>query len=254
MKIWAISDPHLGFGVQKGMDIFGKNWADHPDEMAEHWRALVSPEDIVILSGDISWAINFEELKPDFAFLADLPGYKYINRGNHDYWWVSLQKNRKFCEVQGYKKIDFVRSNAFLLPPAEPEGGLLSKGSLLCGTRGWINPYHPDWKQEDQRYFAREKIRLRLSLDEAVKLRTKDERLIVCLHYPPFGPNGEGTELTEILDEYAVQICLFGHVHGAKGEKIARLKEGNCIYLNTASDVLGFRPLNVGAACVDLLQ
>lgn len=254
MKLWAISDPHLGFGVKKGMDIFGKNWANHPEEMAEHWRAQIAPEDVVLLSGDISWAINFEELKPDFAFLSDLPGRKLINRGNHDYWWVSLQKNRKFCEQQGISTIDFIRSNAYRLEAAEPESGLLSKGSIVCGTRGWINPYHPDWKKEDEKYFAREQIRLRLSLNEAVKLQTQQEPLIVCLHYPPFGPNGEETELTKILDEYEVPLCLFGHVHGHKGKKIAVTQADKRLYLNTASDVLQFRPLNVGVTTGDLLQ
>lgn len=252
MKIWAISDPHLGFGSDKMMDIFGTHWEDHPHEMAAYWRAHVAEEDVVILSGDISWAINYDELLPDFKFLNALPGHKYLGRGNHDFWWVSLLKNRLFCSENGFENFEFIRSNAFLLPATDT--GFTGKGSILCGTRGWITPAHPDWKQTDEKYFRRELIRLQLALDAALKLRLHDEALLVALHYPPYGPNGEGSELTELLEQYGVKLCLFGHVHGYKGRLLQRFERGGILYLNTASDVLDFKPLDIGAVGTDLLQ
>lgn len=252
MKIWAISDPHLGFGSDKMMDIFGKHWDDHPIEMANHWRAQVAEEDVVILSGDISWAIDYKELLPDFKFLDALPGHKYIGRGNHDFWWVSQQKNHRFCEEHGFKNFEFIRSNAFLLPATDT--GFTAGGSILCGTRGWITPTHPDWKQTDDKYYRRELIRLQLALEAALKLRQHEEPLLAALHYPPYGPNGEPSEFTEMLEKHGVKLCLFGHVHGYKGRLLQRYERGGIQYLNTASDVLDFKPLNIGAAVADLLQ
>ena len=130
----------------------------------------------------------------------------------------------------------------------------MAKGSLLCGTRGWITPYHPEWKQSDEKYLRRELIRLQLTLDAAVKLQTQEEPIILALHYPPFGPNGEETEFTEMIANYGVSICIFGHVHGQKGRLIRESKIGEVVYLNTACDVLDFRPLDIGAALEHLLQ
>ncbi|HAO69087.1 MAG TPA: serine/threonine protein phosphatase, partial [Ruminococcaceae bacterium] len=86
MSLFAIGDPHLSFGCQKPMDIF-KGWENHAQRLAENWKNAVGENDTVVLPGDISWAMNFEELLPDFQFLHRLPGKKVILKGNHDYWW-----------------------------------------------------------------------------------------------------------------------------------------------------------------------
>lgn len=254
MKIWAISDPHLGFGAEKMMDIFGKHWAEHPYKMAKYWREMIAEEDAVILPGDISWAINFEELQPDFAFLNSLPGHKYLGRGNHDYWWVSLAKNKAFCAENGFEKFEFLRSNAFLLPLEEP--ALAFNSCVLCGTRGWLTPYHSEWQASDEKYFQRELIRLKLALDAAEKVREEHSQspLILALHYPPFGPNGEETEMTQLIEESQVSLCIYGHVHGLKARALLRLQRGLTMYLNTACDALEFKPLDLGAVLSDLLQ
>jgi len=58
MRIWAISDLHLPGGSQRRrhrMEIhFG--WGDYIGRMARTWDALVRPEDLVLIPGDISWA------------------------------------------------------------------------------------------------------------------------------------------------------------------------------------------------------
>ena len=64
MAIYAIGDLHLSFGVNKPMDIFS-GWDNHAERIRDNWCKLVGSEDTVIVPGDISWGINFEEIKPD---------------------------------------------------------------------------------------------------------------------------------------------------------------------------------------------
>ncbi len=41
MRLFAISDLHLSFGVDKPMDIFGPQWVGHADRMREAWDEMV---------------------------------------------------------------------------------------------------------------------------------------------------------------------------------------------------------------------
>ena len=94
MKIFAISDLHLSFMVEKPMDIFGGNWENYTDKIKANWEKLVGDDDVVLIAGDISWAMKMEETKKDLEFIHSLPGKKVIIRGNHEYWWHSISKVR----------------------------------------------------------------------------------------------------------------------------------------------------------------
>lgn len=88
MAVWAIADLHLSFGVSgKRMDCFGPAWIDHHQKIAANWRACVAPDDLVLIAGDISWALRLTEALPDLQWLDALPGEKLLVRGNHDLWW-----------------------------------------------------------------------------------------------------------------------------------------------------------------------
>ena len=87
MRIFAIGDLHLPGGQLKPMDIFGAHWEGHFDKICADWRARVTEEDVVLLPGDLSWAMTLEEAAPDLAAICTLPGRKILLRGNHDYWW-----------------------------------------------------------------------------------------------------------------------------------------------------------------------
>ena len=65
VKIFAISDLHLSLMVEKPMDVFGGEWENYTEKIKENWQKTVSPEDIVLIAGDISWAMRFEEAKED---------------------------------------------------------------------------------------------------------------------------------------------------------------------------------------------
>ena len=74
------------------MNIFGEHWHDYESVIAKNWNAVVGPDDVGIIAGDISWAMRMEETQSDFDFIRKLNGTKIIIRGNHDYWWKSFAK------------------------------------------------------------------------------------------------------------------------------------------------------------------
>ena len=85
MRLFAIGDTHLPSTRGKTMDRFG--WTGHPVPLAEAWDRTVTPEDAIIVAGDISWATKPAEVADDLAWLDARPGRKVLLRGNHDYWW-----------------------------------------------------------------------------------------------------------------------------------------------------------------------
>ena len=73
MSLFAIADLHLSLGTDKPMDIFG-GWSDYVTKLETNWQNKVRPEDTVVIPGDISWGMNFEQSKKDFEFLNKLNG------------------------------------------------------------------------------------------------------------------------------------------------------------------------------------
>ena len=76
MKIFAISDLHLSINNSKPMNIFGPVWEGYLDKIFSQWREMVGQDDIVLLAGDLSWAMRLEEVVADLDLLKDLPGQK----------------------------------------------------------------------------------------------------------------------------------------------------------------------------------
>jgi len=235
MALFALADPHLSFGVNKPMNIFGGHWDDHAARLEANWLQLVDADDTVVIPGDISWAMNLPEALPDLQFLDRLPGRKILSRGNHDYWWTSLNKIENFCRDNGLTSLSFLRNNGLLVPP----------GHIVCGTRGWILPDDPDYKRDDEKIYLREAGRLKLSLDAAAPLRLPGRELIACLHYPPFGKDCKPTLLTDLLEFYAVDQCVFGHIHTNNGFASMAGPPGQVRYRLAAADYLGFKPLRL---------
>ena len=63
--------------------------------MQDNWKRLIRDDDLVLIPGDISWAMRLEEALIDLTWLDKLPGTKVLIKGNHDYWWDSLSKLSK---------------------------------------------------------------------------------------------------------------------------------------------------------------
>lgn len=201
MKIWAIGDPHLSFhkDVNKPMDIFGLGWENHAERLKVAWEENVSSEDIVLIPGDISWGLKFDEALPDIEWLHNLPGTKLISKGNHDLWWSRIHYlNSLFDDVI------FLQNEAYNV-----EG----ENVVICATRGWPYPGSDEYSEHDEKILRRELIRLRMGLESA-KAKAPNADIIVGLHYPPCGANGKSTEFTDLLDEFEVKMCVYGHLHG----------------------------------------
>ena len=223
MKVYSISDLHLDINNSKPMDIFGPVWKDYLDKIIIDWKSKVKEEDVVILAGDYSWAMKLEEVAPDFEFLNTLPGKKLIIRGNHDYWWSSLKKVRE-C----------LPENVFAL-----QNDAIKIGEyIFCGNRGWLIPEGKFNTEENQKIYAREIIRLELSLKSAKKLQTNNEKIVFITHYPPFNNKVEPSEYTKMLEEYGVYKVVFGHLHGYVNPKMIKNQINGIEYYLTSCDAV----------------
>ncbi|PWI59088.1 hypothetical protein BM613_00080 [Sulfoacidibacillus thermotolerans] len=227
MRIFAIADLHLAFGVHKPMSVFGGLWEDYERKMAEIWQAHILPEDVVLIAGDISWAMRESEVIPDMAYLATLPGKKVLLKGNHDYWWSTKKKVQELAGPDVY----VLQANAVEFP-----------SFTVVGTRGWDLPNSVNYTGEDEKIFHREVERLRLSLEAGAKSK---KPLIAMMHYPPLNADHEVTPFTTLFEHYQVTHCVYGHLHGhAHRLRIEGAVRGVQYHL-VAADFLAFRPLEL---------
>ena len=222
MKVFAIGDLHLsGNPPTKPMDIFGPHWDNHWARIKEHWNANVSDEDIVFLVGDMSWALRLEEAACDLQEIASLPGKKYMIRGNHDYWWASANKMHNLMGdaitfIQGHGTAEVIQT--------EEGPRLIAFG----GTRAYLCPGDSHFSPEtDQSIYERELMRTEAALQEMDKATaylssTSDLSIdienipvtkLLLLHYPPFNESNAPSGFTDLMEQYKVDICIFGHLH-----------------------------------------
>ena len=180
MAIFAIGDMHLSLGTDKPMDVF-PGWEGYLPRLEANWRKLIGPDDTVILAGDTSWAMNLNDTKADFAFIQNLPGQKWLLKGNHDYWWTTTRKMETFLAANGFDTLHILHNNA-----------CIADDTALCGTRGW--PFD-DVAAQGEKLMAREAGRLRMSLQAAGDAAEK----IAFLHYPPIYPGAQAQELVDVL-------------------------------------------------------
>ncbi len=220
-----MGDTHLSLGVpEKTMEIFS-GWHDYQTRIEQNWNECIRPEDTVVLAGDISWGMTLEQAKPDFALIDRLPGQKIILKGNHDYWWNSMKKMTDFFAANHFDTLHILHNNCYAY---EHLG--------ICGTRGWVNM---PGESEDARVLAREQQRLRVSLQAA-----KNQNLtpVAFLHYPPVFGSSRNELMLEVLHEFGVKDCYYGHLHGRTHQKAVRgVKEGICYHL-ISGDYLQFVP------------
>lgn len=195
MSIFAIGDPHLSLGSEKPMDIF-RGWEDYQERLAENWKKMIKPEDTVVLAGDISWALTLEEALEDLTFLHNLPGSKVLLKGNHDYWWNTKAKMERFFTRNGLNSLMILHNNA-----------VLADGVALCGSRGWAFESNEDW---DPLIELRELGRIRRSLEAAPAQMEK----LLFLHYPPIYQQQVQEKYFDLMEEFGVKECWYGHLHG----------------------------------------
>ena len=227
MALYAIGDLHLCLGAEKPMDIFGGNWIGYMDKLREG-ISVITDEDTTILLGDLSWALSLDEAGPDFAWINQIPGRKIILKGNHDYWWSTASKFYKFCDQQGFSNQFILNNNCYEYD-----------GWAICGTRGWFYEEERSGEQ-DEKVFKRELLRLEASLKAA-----GDQRKMVFLHYPPRYKGYECREILDLLNQYDVRYCFYGHLHGPSHKLAMEGMWDGVEYRLVSADFLDFKPWKV---------
>ena len=237
MAVYGISDLHFSFTEQvdmanlglaktaKPMDIFHSRWREHYALIRESWQERVNIDDTVLLAGDTSWGMKLEDTVWDFDFLHQLPGRKVLIRGNHDYWWQSLQKIN-----------DFLPDDFSLLQ----NSCMTIEGKAVCGTRGWIIPGSKGFGEADEKIFHRELLRLEMALTQGKKTGLP---LVVMLHYPPCNEKNEKSLFIDLMESYGVEQCLYGHLHEVNPEKELLKEKWGIRFSLLSCDYIDFKPI-----------
>lgn len=204
MSIYVIGDLHLSFNENKPMDIFGDNWSGHEEKIKKDWIEKITDNDLVILPGDFSWSMKLEDTQKDFDFINSLPGQKLLLKGNHDYWWNTVTKMRKFLKENEFNNIDFIYNQGYVF-----------ENYIIAGTRGWSLLE----EEKDEKIINRELARLEESIKDGLEKAGKAKEIIVFMHYPPVSnlmiSNHEKSEFIELMKKYNVKKCFYGHLHGS---------------------------------------
>lgn len=226
--IYALSDLHLALNLNKPMDKFGKVWKNHPIKIQQNWNNIITNDDLVLVSGDISWAMNMQDAKPDLEFIQNLNGNKILAYGNHDYWWNStskLNQNFNFNSIK-FIKNDYYIYNNFMI--------YVIKGSD-CPSHNLLN--------FNTKLYERETSRL-----ENLLLKTKDLvnqkklQTILMLHYPPTNRELQNSKYIDLIQKYNIQIVIFGHIHENYQQCLNKNFNGTTYFL-TSADYLNFKPI-----------
>ena len=221
-----IGDLHLSLGSDKPMDVFGGLWSNYIEKIEAGFEQL-QHDDICVICGDISWGMSLEESLADFLFLSALPGRKIILKGNHDYWWETVTKMTAFFNNNGISNIDFLHNNHFQY-----------KDAAICGTRGWILDAE---SENNTKITAREAGRLRASLTSAKHIDTK----LVFLHYPPRFKDLLNNEILEVLKEFEIKNCWYGHIHSQGHMYAIRGEVDEVNYELISADFIDFTPKKI---------
>lgn len=224
MSLYAIGDLHLSLGTDKPMDVFGGRWENYVEKIKEGFSVL-NDDDLTVICGDISWGMSMDETLEDFKFIDRLPGKKIILKGNHDYWWTTATKAKKFFAENDITTIDILHNNCFKY-----------ENIALCGTRGWFYE-ESKGNEHDKKVMNREIMRL----DASLKAAGEGEKY-VFMHYPPKYNNYECPEILELLRKYDVRRCIYGHIHGSGCAFAFNGMYGNAKFDLVSADYIQFEP------------
>jgi len=227
MALYALGDLHLCLGAPKPMDVFGGAWVGYMDKLKQG-ISCIRPEDTTVLLGDLSWALDLQNAREDFAWIHQIPGRKIILKGNHDYWWSTAAKFNKFCAENGFENLHILNNNCYFY-----------EDWAICGTRGWF--FEEDRSgAHDEKVFRRELLRLEASLKAA-----GENPKMVFLHYPPRYKGYECPEILELLKKYEVRRCFYGHLHSGSHKLAVEGQWDGVDFRLVSSDYLGFKPFKV---------
>lgn len=231
MAIYCTSDLHLSLAENKSMEIFGPVWRNYVARIKENWNKIVKDDDTVIIAGDISWANKLDDAYQDFDFINKLKGKKIILKGNHDFFFLTKTKIDKFLEENNFNTISVLYNNSYLV-----------EDTIIAGTRGWGKIDNEVENLDNDKVYAREAIRLELSIIDGIKKYGEDKKIIVAMHFPPFNK-----VFKEVLDKYkdSIKICVYGHLHGAGHLSIREGEIEGINYRMVSVDYNDFTPIKM---------
>ena len=234
MSIYVIADLHLSFCHPKPMDIFGTNWEKHEEKIKNDWISKVKQDDLVVIPGDFSWEMNLEETYEDFKYLDTLPGMKILLKGNHDYWWTTLNKMNNFIKESNFNTIKFLHNNSYSY-----------EKYIIVGTRGW-NLFNTT---EDEKIYKREVDRLEISIKDGINKYGKNKEIIVFMHYPPITKENlssisKKNDFINLMNKYSIKRCFYGHIHNSYTDVVEGEIKGVNLKLISA-DYLDFKLYNI---------
>ena len=229
MRLFAISDLHLGYGVDKPMHVFGPQWENHGERIRAAWDAMVGPADWMLVGGDTSWGLTLDQALPDLRWLGERPGTKILIKGNHCTWWTSRNKLERVIDPS----IRLLQNNAVRMPD----------DTVVVGTRLW-DPPDAAWADAGAaKIFQRELGRLQLSIAAGEKLGGR--RRIALIHYPPRFSDGRQTAAVPLLEAFGVSLCVYGHLHGADCARGFQGEANGIRYVLASCDAIGFAPIEL---------
>lgn len=230
MRVFAIGDMHLESGTGKTMDRFGENWHNHEQKIFEAWQRSGGDDDVLIIAGDTSWATRMNEALPDLGRIGLMKGLKVMIKGNHDYWWQSQAKMSRVLAPS----IKTIQAESIVVGRV-----------AIAGTRGWLCPNDSMFQVEDEKIYEREVGRLRAALQPLESRRSEFDKLIVALHYPPTNDKHEPSGFTALVDEYRVDACVYGHLHGDAIKTALTGRRNKTEYYLVSADAVQFEPAEI---------
>ena len=235
MAIYTIGDLHLSFNENKPMSIFGENWEGYEKKVKENWINLVTENDLVVLPGDFSWSMYLKDTYKDFEYLNNLPGKKLLLKGNHDYWWSTVNSMRNYIKENNFKDIDFLYNNSYEF-----------ENKIIVGTRGWA--FGED--AESKRMLNREVARLELSIKYGIETFGEGKEIIAFMHYPPIikqdVQDNEMNLFVQMLKKYNIQKCYYGHLHSTAIKDAVEGEHFGIDFKLVSADSLDFKLCPIG--------
>lgn len=230
MRVFAIADLHLEGGTGKTMDRFGEQWRGHDRKIFDSWERIGREDDVLILAGDLTWAMRLDHAQADLDRIGKMKGRKVLVRGNHDYWWESRTKLSRVA----HPSIEFLQA-----------GSIVIDRVAFVGTRGWICPNDAFFQEQDRKIYEREVGRLKLALESLQAAQHQYDALIAILHYPPTNQKHEQSGFTDLIDSSGAAACVYGHLHGDAIRTALVGVRAKTRYYVVSADAVDFAPVEI---------
>lgn len=243
MNIYGISDIHLsGNPPKKPMTKFGPQYEGHIAKLEEGFKSI-HKDSIVLVCGDITWAMNREEAMEDLQWLNSFGVKILFSRGNHDYFW-----GKKPASYMSNWVMDNGLTNLYFVDHREPFfiRDRDSHGITVTATRGceqidqYELPINASEKVTQIKPALWEKYKKRL--EEALSFKPD----ILMSHIPPFCFDGKDNEYTEMVRQSGVSMVVFGHYHESPPMKYDEGEVDGILWKNLLCERMDFKPYFLG--------